>query len=269
MAQKGRVRVGAVSYLNTKPLIYPLSNNCLMQSEEEIELFLDYPSRLADDLKIGNLDVALIPIIEYFRNPGYRIVPHISISSRGPVRSIRLFTNAPIESIRRVALDTSSRSSRALVQIWLAEKYHLHPEFTPCSPSVDPWSVDADAVLLIGDAAMGLSCRADSALDLGAEWQEFTGLPFVYACWSAREGVNLRSVPQMLQCAKQLGINKIPEIARIEAQKLGLPEDICQDYLTNHIFYDLGGAEIAGMMKFYDLAVKYDLAVPGMVAEFV
>lgn len=73
----------------------------------------------------------------------------------------------------------------------------------------------------------------------------------------------------MLQCAKQLGINKIPEIARIEAQKLGLPEDICQDYLTNHIFYDLGGAEIAGMTKFYDLAVKHDLAVPGMAAEFV
>jgi len=240
-----------------------------MQSQEEIELFLDYPSRLADDLKIGNLDVALIPIIEYFRNPGYRIVPHISISSRGPVRSIQFFTNAPIESIRRVALDTSSRSSCALVQIWLAEKYNLHPEFTPCPPSVDPWSVDADAVLLIGDAAMGLSCRADSALDLGAEWQEFAGLPFVYACWAAREGVNLRSVPQMLQSAKQLGINKIPEIAQIEAQKLGLPEDTWQGYLIRHIFGVLGGAGGAVIVNCCDLAVKDDLAVPGMAAEFV
>ena len=269
MAQKGRLRVGAVSYLNTKPLIYPLLNNCLIQACEDINLFLDYPSRLADDLKIGNLDVALIPIIEYFRNPGYRIVPHISISSRGPVRSIRLFTNVPIEAIRRVALDTSSRSSCAMVQIWLAEKYNLHPEFTPCSPSVHPWSVDADAVLLIGDAAMGLSSPADSALDLGAEWQEFVGLPFVYACWAAREDVDLRSLPQILQRAKQLGINKITEIAYTEAQKLGLPVDTCQDYLANHIFYDLGDAEIAGMMKFYQLAEKYDLAVPGMTPVFV
>ena len=269
MAQKGRVRVGAVSYLNTKPLIYPLLNNCQNLTDEEIDLFLDYPSRLADDLKTGNLDVALIPIIEYFRNPSYRIVPHISISSQGPVRSIQLFTHVPITSIHRVASDASSRTSRALVQIWLAEKYHLHPEFTSCPPSIDPQSVDADAVLLIGDAAMELSCQADSALDLGAEWQEFAGLPFVYACWVARGDVNLRNLPQILQRAKKLGINQIPQIAHTEAQKLGLPVDTCQDYLTNHIFYDLGAAEIAGMMKFYELAVKYDLAVPGIIPEFV
>ena len=269
MAKKSRVRVGAVSYLNTKPLIYPLLNKRLNLTNGEIDLFLDYPSRLADDLKTGNLDVALIPIIEYFRSPGYRIVPNISISSRGPVRSIQLFTHVPIASIRNVAFDTSSRTSRALVQIWLAEKYQLHPEFTSCPPSIDPQSVDADAVLLIGDAAMGLSCTANSALDLGAEWQEFVGLPFVYACWVAREDVNLRNVPKILQCAKKLGINQIPKIAHTEAQKIGLPEDACKDYLTNHIFYDLGAAEIAGMMKFYELALKYELAVPGITPEFV
>lgn len=269
MAQKSRVRVGAVSYLNTKPLIYPLLNNYQNLTNEEIDLFLDYPSRLADDLKSGNLDVALIPIIEYFRNPGYRIVPHISISSRGSVRSIQLYTHVPIASIRSVAFDTSSRTSRALVQIWLAEKYHLHPEFTSCPPSIDPQSVDADAVLLIGDAAMELNCPADTALDLGAVWQEFVGLPFVYACWVAREDVNLRNVPQILQCAKQLGINQIPAIAQSESQTLGLLEHTCQDYLTNHIFYDLGDAEIAGMMKFYELAVKYELAAPGITPKFV
>lgn len=269
MAQKSRVRVGAVSYLNTKPLIYPLLNNSQNLTNEEIELFLNYPSRLADDLKTGNLDVALIPIIEYFRSPGYRIVPNISISSRGSVRSILFFTHVPIASIRRVALDTSSRSSRALVQIWLAEKYHLRPEFTSCLPTIDPRSVDADAVLLIGDAAMRWRYPANTALDLGAEWQEFVGLPSVYACWVAREGVNLRNVPQILQRAKQLGIDQIPEIARVEAQKLGFPEDMCRDYLTNDIFYDLGDLEIAGMMKFYELAVKYGLAMPDITPKFV
>ena len=269
MAKKSRVRVGAVSYLNTKPLIYPLLNKCLNLTNEEINLSLDYPSRLADDLKTGDLDVALIPIIEYFRSPDYRIIPNISISSRGSVCSIQFFTHVPIASIRRVALDTSSRSSCALVQIWLAEKYHLHPEFTSCPLSIDPRSVNADAVLLIGDAAMRWGNPAGSALDLGAEWQEFVGLPFVYACWVAREDVNLRNVPKILQRAKKLGINQIPEIAHAEAKKLGIPEDICQDYLTNRIFYDLGDLEIAGMMKFYELAVKYDLAVPGITLKFV
>jgi chorismate dehydratase len=269
MVQKGRVRVGAVSYLNTKPLIYPLLNNSQNLTNEEIDLFLDYPSRLADDLKAGNLDVALIPIIEYFRSPGYRIVPNMSISSRGPVRSIQFFTHVPIATIRRIAFDTSSRSSCALVQIWLAEKYHLYPEIISCPPSTDPRSVDADAVLLIGDAAMRCRYPADSALDLGAEWQEFVGLPFVYACWVARENVELRNVTHILQRAKQIGINQIPEIAHAEAQKLGFPDDMCQDYLTNHIYYDLGELEIAGMMKFYELAVKYGLALPDITPKFV
>ena len=269
MVQKGRVRVGAVSYLNTKPLIHMLLNDAQSSIKDEIELTLDFPSRLADDLKTGDLDVALIPIIEYFRNPGYRIVPHVSISSRGPVGSIQFFTRVPIPSIRSVALDTSSRSSCALTRIWLAEKYHLHPEFTSCLPSTDLQLVDADGVLLIGDAAMEWLNSTDYGLDLGEEWQNLVGLPFVYACWVAREGVDLRNVPQTLQQAKQLGINQIPEIARIEAPKLGFSEDFCRDYLTNHIFYDLGDLEIAGMMKFYELAVKYGLAKPGVTLKFI
>ena len=269
MVQQSRVRVGAVSYLNTKPLIYTLLHNARNPAAEGIELVLDFPSRLADALQTGDLDVALIPIIEYFRNPGYRIVPRVSISSRGPVRSIQFFSHVPISAIRRVALDTSSRSSCALARIWLAEKYHLHPEFTACPPSIDPHAVDADAVLLIGDAAMRWLDSTKSALDLGEEWQDLVGLPFVYACWVAREGVDLRNVPQALQRAKGLGINQIPEIARIEAPKLGFSENFCRDYLTNHIFYDLGDLEIAGMMKFYELAVKYALAKPGVTLKFL
>jgi chorismate dehydratase len=270
MVQKSCVKVGAVSYLNTKPLIYALLDNPQFPGIEEIELSLEVPSRLADRLKNGEFDVGLIPIIEYFRaDVQYQIIPHISISSRGAVRSIQLLSHVPIPSIRRVALDRSSRSSRALVQILLAEQYHLFPEFTSCPPSIDPQSVDADAVLLIGDAALRQLGSTDYALDLGAEWDALTGTPFVYACWTARGDVDLRNAPQTLQRTKEFGVDRIPEIARIEARKLGFPETLCWDYLSKHIFYELGELEIAGLMKFYELAVKYELARPGVMLKFV
>ena len=270
MAPKSRVKVGAVSFLNTKPLIYPLLEDLQFPGSEAIKLNLAVPSRLAIELKDGNLDVGLIPIIEYFRTDSeYRIVRGISICSRGPVLSIQLLSHVPISDIRRVALDTNSRSSRALVQIILAEKYNLHPEFRSCSPNIDLQSADTDAVLLIGDAALRRLGATDYALDLGAAWSTLTGLPFVYACWVARADVELGEVPQTLLNAKVCGINKIPEIVQIESQKLGFPETLCRDYLTKHIFYELGDAEIAGLKKFYALAVKHDLAQPDVKLRFV
>ena len=270
MAQKSRVKVGAVSFLNTKPLIYPLVGDLQFPGSEAIELSLAVPSRLATELRDGDLDIGLIPIIEYFRaDIEYKILRHISICSRGPVLSIQLLSRVPIPDIRCVALDTSSRSSRALIQIVLAEKYNLHPDFISCSPTIDPQSADADAVLLIGDAALRRLGATDYALDLGAEWSALTGLPFVYACWVARGDVELEQVPQTLLKAKRSGITKIPEIARIESQRLGFPETLCRDYLTKHIFYELGDSEIAGLKKFYELAVKYDLAQPDVTLRFI
>ena len=270
MAQESRVRVGAVSFLNTKPMIYPLLEDPQFPGSEAIELSAAVPSRLAIELKDGDLDVGLIPIIEYFRaDSEYKIIRDISICSRGPVLSIQLFSRVPIPEIRHAALDTSSRSSRALVQIVLAEKYNLHPEFHSCPPTIDPRETDTDAVLLIGDAALKRLGTTDYGLDLGAEWTALTGLPFVYACWVARAGVELGEVPQTLLNAKECGIKKIPEIVQIESQRLGFAETLCQDYLTKYIFYELGEAEIDGLKKFYELAVKYDLAQPNVALKFV
>ena len=270
MAQESRVKVGAVSFLNTKPLIYPFLKEPQFPGSEAIELSLAVPSRLATELKTGDLDVGLIPIIEYFRTDGeYRIIRDISICSRGPVLSIQLLSRVSIPAIRSVALDTSSRSSRALVQIVLAEKYNLHPEFHSCLPSIDPREADTDAVLLIGDAALRRLDATAYSLDLGAEWTALTGLPFVYACWVARGEVELGQVPQTLLNAKEYGIDKIAEIVRIESQSLGFPETLCRDYLTKHIFYELGDLEIAGLKKFYEFAVKYNLAQPEVKLKFV
>ncbi|MFQ6044012.1 MAG: menaquinone biosynthetic enzyme MqnA/MqnD family protein, partial [Candidatus Poribacteria bacterium] len=180
MANKKRIKIGAVPYLNAKPLIYTLPGD-----DPNFQLSTAVPSQLADQLQSGHLDVALIPSIEYLRGKDYRIIPNISISSHGIVRSVKLFSKVPIEKLQRVALDTSSRTSRALLKILLAEKYGLYPEYTSYTHRTPIHNADADAVLLIGDAAMQQSEENLYTLDLGEEWHSMTDMPFVYALWVA------------------------------------------------------------------------------------
>src|SRR5688572_10653594 len=143
------IRIGAVNYLNTKPLIHDLESLA-----PQAELVLDYPSRLADQLTRGDLDVALIPVIEYFRAGTYRLVPNIAIASHGPVLSVTLFSRSPWPEIRRVALDEGSRTSAALTQVLLRKKYGVAPALCPLPLDRPAEEADADAVLLIGDRAM-------------------------------------------------------------------------------------------------------------------
>jgi chorismate dehydratase len=270
VVQKSRIRVGAVSFLNTKPLIYPLLNE---EIETDIALSVDVPSRVAALLSKGELDVGLIPIVEYFRaNPldtSYCILPDISITSHGHVRSIQLFSRVPVQEIRRIALDTNSRSSVALLKILLAEQYQISPSFTTCAPTVMPKTAlenrqdpPFEAVLLIGDAALRHLGSTEHSVDLGEAWYKLTGLPFVYACWVARKEADLGDLPQVLLESKERGTAKIPEIARIEAEKLGLPEKLCLDYLQDSIKYNLDESAIAGIELFYKYAVKNNLAPP-------
>src|ERR687884_163146 len=138
-------RVGAVNYLNTKPLICDLE-----ALAPEAELVLEVPSRLADLLAAGRLDVALIPVIEYFRAGTYTLVPDIAIASRGPVLSVTLFSRVPWGQVRRVALDEGSRTSAALAQILLRKRYGVRPVVEPLPLDRTAEEADADAVLLIG-----------------------------------------------------------------------------------------------------------------------
>ena len=258
-------KVGAVSFLNTKPLIYPL----LQSPSPDIDLSLDYPSLLADKLQHGQLDVALIPTIEYFRQPNYRIIPNISISSKGTVGSILLFSQKPIADCRTVRLDSSSRTSQALVQILLGEYFQIYPDFVLCPPTTQPSEHKTDAVLLIGDQALRYRDSVGYALDLGQIWQDLTDLPFVYACWVGRSGGDLGNLPQILDRSKQKGLQQIDQIAQLEAKNLGLPVDLCHRYLTQHIFFDLGEAEVSGLREFYRLALKYGLAKPDIPISFL
>src|SRR5205823_6073420 len=136
-------RIGAVNYLNTKPLICDLE-----ELAPEAELVLDVPSRLADRLAAGDLDVALLPVVEYFRAESYSIVPDIAIASRGPVLSVTLFSRVAWPEIRRVALDAGSRTSAALAQVLLRNRHGVRPEVVPLPLDRSAEDADADAVLL-------------------------------------------------------------------------------------------------------------------------
>src|SRR5579884_2300335 len=259
-----RVRIGAVNYLNTKPLIYDLATLA-----PDAELILDVPSRLADSLAEGSLDVALIPVIEYFRAGSYSIVPNIAIASRGPVLSVTLFSRVPWTEIRRVALDDGSRTSAALAQILLRRRYGVQPDVIPLPLDHDAESADVDAVLLIGDRAMRACLPGFAhAYDLGQEWHDWTGLPFVYAVWAVREGGELGKAKDALLEAKQRGCAHVGQIAHREAPRLGLDAGFCRRYLSNIIHFDLGPREQAGLHHYYMLACELGLARRGVNLEF-
>jgi chorismate dehydratase len=258
------IRIGAVSYLNTKPLIYELDSLA-----PGAELILDYPSRLADDLQAARLDVALIPIIEYFRTGDYTLIPDIAIAGDGPVLSVTLFSRVPWPAMRRVALDEGSRTSAALAQVLLRKRYGVHPEICPLPLDRAAEEADADAVLLIGDRAMHACLPGFRfAFDLGQEWHDWTGLPFVYAAWAVRSGVDLGPVADALVQAKERGCANIGPIAAHEAPRLGLDAGFCRRYLANIIRFDLGPRALAGLHHYYMLASELGLARRGVNVRF-
>jgi len=258
------IRVGAVNYLNTKPLIEGLASFA-----PQAQLELDLPSRLADRLASGDLDVALVPVIECFRTGTYVIVPGVSIASRGPVLSVTLFSRVPWPDIRSVALDEGSRTSAALTRILLEKRHGLRPQAIQLPMEVAADDMPTNAVLLIGDRAMHACLPGFAhAYDLGQEWFEWTGLPFVYAVWAARAGMDLRGVDQALRNCRDHGRAKVGPIAQREAARLGLDPGFCRRYLGNILSFDLGPRELAGLSRFYELARDLGLAPEGVDLEF-
>lgn len=249
------LRVGAVSYLNSKPLIEGLP-----ALAPEAELVLDVPSRLADDLAAGRLDVALIPSVEAFSDPDYEIVSDACVATRGPVWSVKLYCRVPPGHVRTLALDEGSRTSAALTRILLAERYGVEPHCTPLPLGATVADSTADAVLMIGDRAMHPPAeRFQTVWDLGEEWRRWTGLPFVFAMWVTREGVPLGGLERALSDARDLGLSRLAEIAAREAPALGLTVDDARQYLSRHLHFRLGSAERSGLKLFHQLAAAAGL----------
>jgi chorismate dehydratase len=264
MNRSTRIRVGAVSYLNTKPLIYRLE-----QLAPQAEIVLDYPSRLADALSVGELDVALIPSIEFVHDPGYTIVSDACIGCQGPVLSVKLFFRVPPERVRTLALDEGSRTSAVLAQILLAERFGVRPRLQPLPLGCSLADSSADAVLLIGDRAIHSPPGPFAAVwDLGDEWRRFAELPFVFAMWVAREGVDLAGVDLALSEARDAGVAHLELIAAAEAAPLGLSQPECLGYLRDNLHFRLGEDELRGLAKYYEYAARHDLAPAGVELDF-
>lgn len=255
-----KLRVGAVNYLNTKPLVRTLE-----RLAPEIELILDVPSQLALDLSEGRIDVGLIPSVEYFRAGNYRIVPGVSIASYGPVMSVKVCSKVPFAEIRRMALDEGSRTSIALAEILLSHLFGIAPATQPLPLHVDPLHAKTDAVLVIGDRAMRVRDGSfPFTLDLGYEWSRWTGLPFVFAFWAVAEGVEMSAQTcAAFALAKEQGRPEIPKIAREHAAALGIDEAQARYYLEQVIRHDFGPDEMAGLERFRALAEQRGLIPPG------
>ena len=252
------VRLGAVGYLNARPLVYGLDRSL------RFLLRFDVPSTCAALLHEGAIDIGLIPSIEYLRGGPYSIVPDLAIASRGPVASVSLFTSRPVSDVRSIAMDTSSRTSVALVRVLCARLFKISPKLESSGPDLTAMLGRCDAALIIGDNALFQPPNTEHRLpveviDLGQAWTQMTGLPFVYAFWAGREGVLEAGDVKALQSARDAGVAASDEVAREYLRDSPALHAVGMRYLRDNIKYRLGDDERAGLELFYRYASEIDL----------
>jgi chorismate dehydratase len=276
------LRIGAVSYLNTAPLVRGLPGFL-----PEAELSLDHPSRLADQLAEGRIDVALAPVVELARHPEWSIVSTACIACRGPVLSVKLLFRVPPGEVRSLALDEGSRTSAVLAQVLLAKTWtrgapsqaggeagyrgrrsdHLRLEVLPVKAS--PLESTADAVLVIGDRAIAEApAEFCETWDLGERWRAETGLPFVFAVWAARPGVEMTEVEAGLDASRDLGLQELDAIAEERSAAMGLPRALVLRYFREHLHFHLGPNERRGLELYFREAAALGLIPSGSELRF-
>jgi len=246
------IRLGAVSYLNTRPLVYGLD-----AQPERFTVRFDVPSKCATLLHANDVDLGLIPSIEYVGHD-YLIVPGLSIASDGPVASVALFTTVPIERIKSIAVDTSSRTSQALLRVLCDRWFGIRPELVPMPPGLPEMVARCDAALVIGDNALFTDHEALGLekIDLGEEWIGMTGLPFVYAFWAGRPGVIDAAGVAALQNACRMGLRVTGKLAQQSYPDSPAKAERADRYLREDVKYDFGEREQQGLQRFYALAAE-------------
>ena len=250
------IRLGAVGYLNARPLVYGLEH------EPRFSLRYDVPARCARLLHDNEIDLGLIPAIEYLRGPRtYGIVPGVAVVSKGPVASVALYTRMDPRDIRSVAMDATSRTSVALTAILLRRAFGVTPRSVAMPPDLEAMLAEADAALIIGDLALLVDHEGAGAqkIDLGELWQQSTGLPFVYAFWAGRPEVLDPDGVELLQKARDNGVTHTDVIAREYFKDSVERQAIARRYLRDNIQYSLGGEELEGLRAFYRYAADAGL----------
>ena len=251
ISSASRLRIGSVSFLNAKPLIYGL------EEDDSLRLSLDVPAKLLDGLVERRFDVALLPVVDYQRLAGLRVLKAGGIGCDGPTLTVRIFSPTPIERISALACDADSHTSVALARIILAAQYNIRPELATLDRARHLHKPDI-AVLLIGDKVVCEEPRdLPYQLDLGEAWKKMTGLPFVFATWMARESVELGDLPQRLERAKREGLAHVDQIIRQHAVPHGWPAEVARKYLTHHLKFDIGAKQLEAIRLFHRLAHEH------------
>ncbi len=259
------MKVSFIEFLNAVPLGWGLMHG----HHKDLELYLDVPSQCADKLARGEADVGLIPVIEYQRIPGLRIVPDIAIASKHEVRSVLFVSKIPIEQVSTVAVDTASRTSVALLRI-LLEKYYLNPhvEFE-AAPAHRSMLSKHDAALVIGNPALKIQDEGLRVYDLAGEWNKFTGLPFVFAFWGVRPGFDLGENAGVFYRSREAGMSSISEICTTYGQRLQIPAPEVRRYLLENLDYSLDEPNRRGLECFFSYAAELGIITHVRPLEFV
>lgn len=250
--------ISAISFLNTAPLMWDFEHG---SAGDDFDITYTVPSQCADALRAGSADIGIIPAAAYASIPDLVILPEVAIAAKRPVRSILLVSKVPIDQIRSVAADTSSRTSVALLHVLFTRFWGGDREFVPMPPKLDSMLARCDAALLIGDAALVVDRSRYLTWDLAEEWQRLTSKPFVFAFWAVR----LRALTEMrpgldlatiFRTSRDHGLEpaSIARIARDWSPRLGLTETDIKTYLTVNVVYTLDVSNREGLELFYRYA---------------
>ncbi|MGB9463635.1 MAG: menaquinone biosynthesis protein [Candidatus Acidiferrum sp.] len=277
-----KLRISIVKYLNTAPLVWGFTNGPLAG---KYDLSFTVPSQCAEALRTGAADIAIIPAIEYQRIPNLVVLPDLAIASQNRVRSLLIVAKKPIEQVRSIALDRSSRSTQALTRILAAEHWKIDPEFFETEPDLRAMLEKADAAMLIGDPALRISiviekksavsaqgravCQAATlgftsaeifhVYDVVGEWRKFTSLPAVMAVWAARPDVVTPEVLSDFAASRDFGLTQIAAIGLQAARELELPQQVLESYLRQNIDFSLGEENRRGLERCFHEAAKLGL----------
>ena len=273
----GKLRVSVVEYLNTAPLVWGFTDGPLAG---RYDLNFTVPSLCAEAVRNASAEIGIIPAIEYQRMDGVAVLADMAIAAKGEVRSLLVVAKRPIDRARTLALDTSSRSTSAMVRLLAKHRWKIAPEYIDSPPEPAAMLARADAALVIGDPALRIATKIDAlhaktppagepcctddpeaspvpgvsmlfVYDVASEWREWTGLPAVLAFWVARREVATPEVAGDFLASKAYGMAHIPEIAGRAADQLQLPEDAVTTYLRDRINFDLDAENLAGLERYF------------------
>jgi chorismate dehydratase len=279
-----KLRISIVEYLNTAPLVWGFTDGPLAG---KYDLSFTVPSQCAEALRRGDVDLAIIPSIEYQRIDNLVVMPGISVAAKDEVRSLLVVAKKPIELAKRIALDSSSRATQALVKILADGLWNIHPEFVEATPDASEMLKTADAALIIGDPALRIAmkmealavkvasgedcCKGDPedmpvpgfettfVYDVAYQWRELTGKPCVLAVWAGRPESMTPEVVADFQASKKYGVERIREICEAASIKLDMPPRELERYLTGNIHFGLEQEYLEGLRLYYEKAAAIGL----------